>query len=79
MRFHGSIPKTISIGSNTTHTSHIRNVKLTFANGHSRSGAARGKVRGYIVPGLWPTGARAQGARKSSGFLVKVWYRTITP
>ena len=35
--------------------------------------------RGNIVPGLWPRGGRAQGARKSSGFCVKFWYCTITP
>ena len=34
---------------------------------------------GYIVPGPGSTGARAQGARKSSGFPIKLKYRTITP
>ena len=42
-----------------------------------KPGPARGGFRGYIVPG--PRGARAQGAQKSSGFLVKFWYRIITP
>ena len=31
------------------------------------------------VQGVHRTRARAQGARKSSGFRVKFWYRTITP
>ena len=35
--------------------------------------------RGCIASGPGPIGARAQGARKSSGFRVKFWYRTITP
>ena len=41
------------------------------------TGPAREGFRGYIVPG--PGGTRAQGARKSSGFRVKFWYRTIAP
>ena len=43
------------------------------------AGPARGGFRGYIVPGPGPIEARAKGARKSSGFRVKFWYRTITP
>ena len=42
-------------------------------------GPARGGFRGDIVPGPGSTGARAQGARKSSGFPIKLKYRTITP
>ena len=42
------------------------------------AGCARGLFTGYIVPGLGPRGARAQGAWKSSGLHVKFWYRTIT-
>ena len=34
---------------------------------------------GPAVQGVHRTRARAQGARKSSGFRVKFWYRTITP
>ena len=41
-----------------------------------KTAPARG---GYIVPGPGRRGARAQEARKSSGFRVKFWYRTITP
>ena len=40
---------------------------------------AIGRFRGYVVPEPGPRGSRAQGARKSSGFCVKFWYRSIAP
>ena len=43
------------------------------------TGPAKEGFKGYIVPWPGPRGTRAQGARKSSGFRVKFWYRTITP
>ena len=53
---------------------HISNKVSRFSN--PKPGPARGGFRGYIVPG--PREVWAQGARKSSGFHVKFWYRTIT-
>ena len=43
------------------------------------SRACKRGFRGYIVPGPRPRRAWAQGARKSSGFRVKFWYRINTP